>query len=895
MNKWTKLLSVFVLAGAIGAGVAGVAGCKKNENDGGAHTHSYTYTPSAESKKHDATCGVEGCDAPTITGEDCVDENHDDVCDKCKQFIGDESNYEDVSTSVNFKTAANEVAGAETSENQTVGATSYTYGGKFEFGSGCRFEPGNNCVNTQKKDIKITLGGVTNSINIVGKGASGTAGDIILKDASGKEVGKCTSTGNSAPVSISAENLPAGVYTLVSGTSIRITEFTVKEKLQKSEATGITVTAGKVDFLYNEDFSTNGLTVILNYKNGRKDTLNADKYDIENTYDKTRAGKYTVTVKYKDNPEFKGTYDVYVYTIDSIETHTVGFANKKQVTLQQAAVTGATVSSDYLTVKGTGTVEKRTHTFNLPAAALNVGTVDTATEGEKDVAVSVKTEYATGGKTLASSYKVAVKNAVTPVNNKVEITVGATGDFKTLTQAVQFLEQCNLKERVQKVIKLQAGKYTEKVRIDLSNVTLQGLGANIDDTQLTYSVVEGDPDPLNGSLWGLDCATLHVAGKNFKAYNLAIRNDFDYIHNAGKYSGNQSSQGLALALDADGAVIYKCHLYGNQDTLFMKSGRSYYYETQIDGNVDFIFGNESALAYFDKCKIVAINRTEVEEGKKGGSQNGYVTAAKHDDKTKPDYGYIFNNCEFTDDGKVKDGSMSLGRPWGAKATVAYINCSFSAAYSKAPSTDKGDHRWHDWNTSTTAANADYCEFGSTGAGAIDKPVEGGKILTAEQAAKYTKANIFGTANGKQTYKTVFDCDTQYSNLRILVGLDQGEIVEDPTITVNLKDSGFPNKDCVAAINAKYGEEITWTGTGTFETAKPENGVKIGGDTVITVNVVGEVALIAGYELPQTDYTITYSGGKAIIKFVASPTGKYGTYIGGIVIDTSKTPADTPAA
>ncbi|MDE7084190.1 MAG: InlB B-repeat-containing protein, partial [Clostridia bacterium] len=115
--------------------------------------------------------------------------------------------------------------------------------------------------------------------------------------------------------------------------------------------------------------------------------------------------------------------------------------------------------------------------------------------------------------------------------------------------------------------------------------------------------------------------------------------------------------------------------------------------------------------------------------------------------------------------------------------------------------------------------------------------------------------------------------------------------EDPTVNINLKDDTLPNGNCVAAINEKYADNLTWTGTGVFEAVKPENGIKIGTDTVITINVVGEVSLLAGYELPVSDYVITYKDGKATIKFVAA-TGQYGSFVGGIVIDTSKTPEDT---
>lgn len=773
-RKLLKTVAATIVCSAMAFSALGFTACNKKDKDNNkdaTHSHNYTWVDDENGTTHHEHCGVDGCDLPDKTAENHVDSNpQDSVCDKCGATVstgGNEVEYDLITSSVDFKAAANEIAGAATTSNQTVGTDGYTYGSKFVFAAGCRFEPGNDCVNTQKKDITVTLGGISNSIKIVGKGASGTAGDLILKNSSGTELGKSTSTGNSAPVSISVEDLPAGDYTIISGTSIRITELSVIEKLEKSEATGISVTASKVDFLVNEDFSASGLTVILNYANGRKDTLSASDYDVTQSVDKTTAGKYTVTVKYKNNAEFTDTYNVYVYTVDGIEMHTIGYDGKNQLTLQQAAVTGGTVSQNYLTVKGTGTVDGRTHTFNLPASALDVGAVSTATAGEKTVSVSVKTNYTTGGKTLSDDYKVTVKDKLTVADNKVEITVGATGDFKTLTQAVQYLKACEYDSSVNKVIKLQAGTYTEKVWLDVDNVTLIGLGSGIDDTILSCSLVEGDADPLNGSLWGLSCATLHVTGKSFKAYNLAIRNDFDYINNAGKYSGTQGPQGLALTLDADGAVIYNCHVYGNQDTLFMKSGRSYYYKTQIDGNIDFIFGNETALAYFDECTVMAICKSTT-----GGDQNGYVTAAKHAADKKPDYGYVFNNCTFTADAKVKEGSMSLGRPWGPKATVAYIGCSFSNHYSKLGSDASGkNHRWYDWNTSQLAANADFCEYGSTGDGAITSAVTGGKILDAAAAANYTKANVFGIANGaKVGYSAAFDCDAAYNTLRTLAGL-----------------------------------------------------------------------------------------------------------------------------
>ncbi len=78
MNKITKLLSVFVIAGAIGAGVVGAVGCggKGGDDSGdGAHTsHTYTYTDQ-NNGKHLGTCSCGETDGP-------VDHTwgSDDVC-----------------------------------------------------------------------------------------------------------------------------------------------------------------------------------------------------------------------------------------------------------------------------------------------------------------------------------------------------------------------------------------------------------------------------------------------------------------------------------------------------------------------------------------------------------------------------------------------------------------------------------------------------------------------------------------------------------------------------------------------------------------------------------------------------------------------------------------------
>lgn len=82
MNKLTKLLSIFLIAGAVGTGVAGVAGCNKGGDKGGSkHTHDYQWTTVDENQCREH-CDKSGCPTPDKAPQDHV-WGTDDVCDNC--------------------------------------------------------------------------------------------------------------------------------------------------------------------------------------------------------------------------------------------------------------------------------------------------------------------------------------------------------------------------------------------------------------------------------------------------------------------------------------------------------------------------------------------------------------------------------------------------------------------------------------------------------------------------------------------------------------------------------------------------------------------------------------------------------------------------------------------
>lgn len=914
-RKLIKAVAATVVCSAMAFGALGFTACNKkggkdgDDENGSTHQHSYVWVDDENGATHHQHCGVYGCDAPDKAPDDHVwYGNECGVCHAAKPAdIGHEEGNAIVPAYVG------EAAGPEAGEQQVTSLFKASDIGAQTLGeaytNGVVTIPSGTEIRSRKDTSNMYTHSVKNGAITITVPAAGT---LKISYASGS-----SSIGSAKYKFTKADNISEEVTINTADKVLAVLEIEAVPgtyKFEKAAGTvdvfaieltytstatpvqGIEVTsAGTTDYLVTQKVDCTGVSLVAKDANGVPTPIKLEncKFDTSD-YNPDESGEYEIGVTYylssnldSDTKEFSATYKVKVYKVDSISLSTIGLVSGKQVTVKQAYLPNETFSSDYLSVIATCKLGSDTIKQKLKSDWFSV---NAAVDGT--VTVSVDTKYNVDNKEVKAAYAIAVKAKKDVENNKVEITVGETGDFKTLTQAVQYLKACNYESGVNKVIKLQAGTYTEKVWLDIDNVTLIGLGENTDDTALSYSLVEGDIDALGNGVWGLSCATLHVTGKSFKAYNLAIRNDFDYMANNKNYSGSQAAQGVALTTEGDGNVLYGCHLYGNQDTLYMKTGRSYFYKTQIDGNIDFIFGGEKGLAFFEECKIVAIAR---EGATSSNPQNGYITAPQHKAETKPDYGYIFYKCNVTDDGKVNAGSMALGRPWGPKATVSYIECSFSAAYSQEAS--DGTHKIHRWNdmSGNLPENADYSEYGSTDASGnpiMQTAVKGGSVLTAAQAANHTKANIFGTANGNSGYTAAFDCDAEYAKLRILAGLDEGEIPVDPTVSIGLKDSTIPEGHCASTLNEKYGDYLTWEGLCKFQASKPENGIQVDATTVITFKVVGEVTLEAGYQLPASDYTITYSGGgKATVRFNAA-TGTYGDYIGGIVIDTSKTPEDT---
>jgi pectinesterase len=274
-------------------------------------------------------------------------------------------------------------------------------------------------------------------------------------------------------------------------------------------------------------------------------------------------------------------------------------------------------------------------------------------------------------------------------------------------------------------IEIAPGTYNERVIItqNHTNITLLGTGKSPKDVVITNSL---NAKTAGGTFF---TETVEINGAGFEADNITFEN-----------AAGNTGQAVAVADRADRSIFKHCRFLGHQDTLFADYGRQYYVDSYIEGGVDFIFGN--ATAVFDHSEI----RT---------NGPGYVTAQS---RTSPDQttGYVIVNSRVTSSldhsaapmdpntpgatsTAAAHNTTGLGRPWRAYSRVIYINTELPAGLNPAG--------WNNWNNPANEKTAWYAESNSTGPGASPSTrVPWSHQLTPAEAKQYLPATFLRGAD-----------------------------------------------------------------------------------------------------------------------------------------------------
>jgi polygalacturonase len=302
------------------------------------------------------------------------------------------------------------------------------------------------------------------------------------------------------------------------------------------------------------------------------------------------------------------------------------------------------------------------------------------------------------------------------------VAASGTGDYYSIQHAIDVAPATGA------VISIAPGVYRERLRITKPNIHLRSPYADPKKTVIVFDDSAGS----TGST--LKSATVEVQADNFTAENLTFSNDYNRTHE----QVSQGSQALALAVIADRAVFRNMRFLGNQDTVYTASrgctqnpvactpARQYFADSYIEGNVDFIFGDGDSV--FENCEI------------RNTPHNGSYVTAQSKRYPDQDSAYVFNHCKLTAEPNV--GTVWLGRPWRAYASVVFMN------------TEMGPHigpaGWREWHPGETnyLETAFYAEYNSSGPGAHSGERDPhAKHLTAAEAARFETKRFLAGSDG----------------------------------------------------------------------------------------------------------------------------------------------------
>ncbi|HEY5376247.1 MAG TPA: pectinesterase family protein [Polyangiaceae bacterium] len=292
----------------------------------------------------------------------------------------------------------------------------------------------------------------------------------------------------------------------------------------------------------------------------------------------------------------------------------------------------------------------------------------------------------------------------------ITVAAGGTANFKTVQAALNSLSKTNTTPTQ---IRIAPGTYKEKLNIAVPNITLCGQAGKASSTILTYSDNANTPDGSGGTLGTTGGASTLLSSNDVSAENLTFENSTPL----------GGSQAVALLVNGDQVQFRNCRFLSYQDTLYVRKAKQYFRACYIEGSVDFIFGD--ATAVFDDCTVY--------------SAAGGVAATAPNTAQSTAYGLVFLGGQLTAASGISAGSVALGRNWGASGAAAYLHTKLGAHISP-----KG---WEPMGTNTLTT-ARFSEYKTTGAGASASAIAAraaqAKQLSDQQAANYTLDKILET-------------------------------------------------------------------------------------------------------------------------------------------------------
>jgi pectin methylesterase-like acyl-CoA thioesterase len=316
-----------------------------------------------------------------------------------------------------------------------------------------------------------------------------------------------------------------------------------------------------------------------------------------------------------------------------------------------------------------------------------------------------------------------ITSKLNEIPNLLTVSKDGLADYTTVQGAIDAIPVNNA-EKVE--VFIGNGIYKEVVTIPKDKPFIHIKGENVSGTVITYDNYSGKSKPGGGTYGTTGSASVYVYGDDFTAENLTFENSFD------EQSVNVTNkQAVAVYARGERQTFRNSRFIGNQDTLYVNGGTQYFYQSYIEGDVDFIFGRSSAV--FEECDIFSLDRGS-------STNNGFVTAASTL-ITEP-YGYLFLNSKLLSNAPA--GTVYLGRPWhpsgdpNAIGSVVFMNSYLGPHIIAQGWTDMSGFSYKD---------ARFYEYKNYGPGAVIN--EDRRQLSDEEAKQYTIENVLKGWNPKE--------------------------------------------------------------------------------------------------------------------------------------------------
>jgi pectin methylesterase-like acyl-CoA thioesterase len=280
-----------------------------------------------------------------------------------------------------------------------------------------------------------------------------------------------------------------------------------------------------------------------------------------------------------------------------------------------------------------------------------------------------------------------------------------------------------------------------KTYLNAPNVSI--IGEDIDATVIsnnppaaTWDNGYGKACPIEGLR---NCDVLQIGSGATRTYmqDITLKNG----------TADGTGRNCALTDQSDKTICKNVGLYGYQDTYLSnnQNGRFYFEGGKLRGRTDFLCGKGDV--YYNNLDLIVCE---------AGAKIAVPSQGRK-------YGYVFEGCTIkAEDGKKGiDGNFTLGRPWGKGTPIAvYLNTIMEAQPSIAG--------WDEMSGGYPALFAEYNSMNKNGSkidlkgrkGSYDaydshngnnyknRRVETSvTVLTDEEAARYTLANVMGDGDG----------------------------------------------------------------------------------------------------------------------------------------------------